>query len=123
MSHSSGGPFICFLRLALPVNRKSPIPNGLNLGGRGEGREEGSEEGTMKKERVVVGTGNLAGRPLSSVFERRTAILLRILDRRAASGKNLPLVNFASEIDFGHQGRRELVSRSRHGRSSLAASG
>lgn len=28
MFYSSGGPFICFLRLALPVNRKSPIPTG-----------------------------------------------------------------------------------------------
>jgi len=66
MSYSSGGPFICFLRLALPVNRKSPIPTGST---RGEG-EEDSKVGAMKKGSVVVGTGNLAGRPLSSIFEQ-----------------------------------------------------
>lgn len=37
---SSDGPFICFLRLALPVNRKSPIPTGSTRRRRGtEGGE------------------------------------------------------------------------------------
>lgn len=65
---------------------KPQIPNSqrAQLGDVRGGEGGSSEEGTMKKESVVVGAGNLAGRPLSSVFERRTAILLRIPDRRGS---------------------------------------
>lgn len=71
----------------------------------------------MKKGSVVVGTGNLAGRPLSFVFEQRTAILLRILDERS-SRRTLSLVNPASEINFDRQGRRERI----HGLDVVAES-
>ena len=64
MFYSSGGPFICFLRLALPVNRKSPIPTGSNLG-----MGEVAKVETMKKGSVVVGTGDLANQPLSNPSE------------------------------------------------------
>lgn len=55
-----------------------------------------------------LGAGGAGARLLSSVFERRTAILLRVLDERAL-GKNPSLVNFAGEIDSGRQGRRERI--------------
>jgi len=65
MFYSSGGPFICFLRLALPCG-KPQIPNSHRLQ-LGDGR--GSKVETMKKGSVIVGTGDLANQPLSSVFE------------------------------------------------------
>jgi len=118
MLYSSGGPFICFLRLALPVNRKSPIPTGSaprrekdEKGGR---KARGGREGECQMRRKKVAPSGRKGDPA-------TALVL-FQDTRPDGPRETPLppvsLSFVSGIDPGRQGRRERARGSSASRVS-----